>query len=269
MKISGIKPNSILRKYISRYWLWEDEAELPPLLPGSGAELLFFYKNPADIVQSDGQEYKHASSALLLPRKGRMRLKPIPSFGFFSVRFRIGALRHFSPLPEHELIDRCLDAAEIWGHAGSIIEERIVAAENLDKKVEIIDSFLIEQLKINFKNDYEWLDVAVNQIYYARNIAELGTLSKNYGICNRHLQRVFKNNFGLSLKYFQRIIRIEAVVRDLLLVRRSDYLGPALERGFYDQSHFIKDCKQFIGETPGRFFQEANFRSHFYNHPLV
>ena len=56
-------------------------------------------------------------------------------------------------------------------------------------------------------------------------------------------------------------------MRHLLLARETDYLDAALERGYYDQAHFIREFEAFAKESPGRFLTPRNFMSHFYNPP--
>jgi AraC-like DNA-binding protein len=54
----------------------------------------------------------------------------------------------------------------------------------------------------------------------------------------------------------------------LLLQRKRKYLDVALEHGYYDQSHFLKEFKNYVSEYPTSFLQEQNFMSHFYNEKL-
>ena len=84
----------------------------------------------------------------------------------------------------------------------------------------------------------------------------------------RHFQRRIHESLGMSPKSFCRLARFQHTIRDLLLRKETDYLGAAIDRGYYDQAHFIKDFKSFTQETPGTFLQKKNFMSHFYNTKL-
>ena len=55
----------------------------------------------------------------------------------------------------------------------------------------------------------------------------------------------------------------------LLLEQRSGYLETALASGFYDQAHFIHECRDFTGRSPGELLTRENFLSHFYNPRLT
>lgn len=269
MKISDLKPNHALLPYISRYWSWENESQLPSLLPpGSGCELLFFYRKPIDIVQSNGKTYCQATSALLLPRSDYFKFRSDEPIDFISVRFCTGALRHFCPFPVNELIDNCLSAGDVWNKKGNAVERLIRRADGLSERVGLIESFLLEQLEANYKFKHRWLDPVFNHLFYQQKEANIENIVEQCGISLRQFQRVFLPAAGVNPKYYQRIVRMESVTRQLLLTHEKDYLSVALDNGYYDQSHFIKECRHFIGTTPGLFFNEDNFMSHFYNPSL-
>jgi len=54
------------------------------------------------------------------------------------------------------------------------------------------------------------------------------------------------------------------VLKPLLINKEKHYLSTALDKGYFDQMHFIKEFKYFMRCTPSGFLQEKNFMSHFY-----
>ncbi|GKX60156.1 helix-turn-helix domain-containing protein [Leminorella grimontii] len=266
MKLTELYPSPLLRGYISRYWSWQEEASLPPLLPGCGGEM-FFYQRPVEITRPGSKESERKTSALLLPRDAAFRFHAHAPISFIAVRFRTGALRHFCPLAETELIDVSLSPPEVWGKSAAELEQRLWETPRVDDKVQMIERFLLRQLTLNRKERHVWLDEAARRMYYQCNHITQRDLVELSGFGERYFQKTFKNHFGVAPRHFQRIIRVEQLTRHLLLHRQKDYLSAALEYGYYDQSHFIKDFRFFIGDTPSRFLQESNFRSHFYNTP--
>jgi AraC-like DNA-binding protein len=269
MKMSQLVPSAVLRPYISRYWSWTEEPQLPPLLPGGGCELFFYDNQTVDIIRSDGERYGKPASALLSPRSARFRFRSPQAVSFISVRFRIGALHHFCPMPIGELIDTGLTAGDVWGVCGERLQRQVANADGMVARVAAIENFLIKQLDNHYKIKRRWLDPVFNDLFYQMQSMGLDELIERSNVGTRQFQRVFKLATGVSPKYFQRIVRTEAVVRQMLLLCRKDYLDAALQNGYYDQSHFIKDCRHFTGVAPGHFFHDANFKSHFYNSPLT
>lgn len=172
------------------------------------------------------------------------------------MRFRTGALRHFSPLPETVMTDTCLSPIDIWGKPVAELEQRLCEAANTAAQVQLIERFLLQQLALNKKSSHLWLDEVVNRMYYRHRSVTQGELTAFSGFGARHFQKIFKNHFGIAPKRFQRIIRFEQLTRHLLLNRQQDYLSAVLDYGYYDQSHFIKDFKFFIGASPSGFLHK-------------
>ena len=56
---------------------------------------------------------------------------------------------------------------------------------------------------------------------------------------------------GTSPKKFASIIRFNAVLEDISTTKSLSEI--CYENHFFDQAHFIKDFKQFTGETPEKF----------------
>ena len=70
----------------------------------------------------------------------------------------------------------------------------------------------------------------------------------------RQIERVFRERVGLSPKVFLRIVRFQEVLGGLRFEatdRGRPWAEIAARHGFYDQAHFIRDFKLFVGESPG------------------
>ncbi len=87
-------------------------------------------------------------------------------------------------------------------------------------------------------------------------------ISKTIGLSSRQLHRLVNNMIGIGIKDYSKIVRFKKSLRDIQN-NQSDF---AL---YYDQSHYIRDIKQFTGLTPqrlnlknnDRFIQYYNFES--------
>ena len=69
------------------------------------------------------------------------------------------------------------------------------------------------------------------------------------GVSDRQLRRLFNRYLGTSPKTFSRVIRFQRALRDGThpAARGTAYY---LDAGYFDQAHFIKDFRQFSGESP-------------------
>ncbi|GAB2640762.1 hypothetical protein GCM10027068_20470 [Prescottella soli] len=87
-------------------------------------------------------------------------------------------------------------------------------------------------------------------------------LAAEAGLSARLLQRRFPAAVGVGPKEFQRLTRLQHATRTLLLDAESRYLATALDAGFDDQNHFIREFRRFTGRTPAATLGRG--MSHFY-----
>ena len=74
----------------------------------------------------------------------------------------------------------------------------------------------------------------------------------------RQIERLFSKYIGLSPKFYSRIIRFSHIF-ELMRSKDNSWGDLVYKSGFYDQSHFIKNFKEFTGEDPSSYgFEEKN-----------
>ncbi len=270
MKINTLRADPFLSTYISRYWVWENESVLPTMLPGTGAELIFQYSgSPITIEFAQNHTATQLNHGILLqPRHNQFSLKAIDKVSFIAVRFRHGALRHFCQEPAAELINQPISVKDLWGNSGETLTSQITEAKSLPERVALLTQFLHRQWQQQHKTRHPWFEQAITRLYYQQE-PDLTNIIQHSNVSPRYFQKIFKMNCGVSPKHFQCIARFEKTLRQLLLTENPRYLHTALEQGYYDQAHFIKNFRQFTRSNPRDYLQEKNFRTHFYNPSLA
>ncbi len=265
-KNKSYKPTGFLSKYIDRYYIFDKSSENyfepPPVLPGTGAELVFYLNTPLTI---NGKSLPKAH--LICPRIIAYFDKT-KAISFLSVRFKSGAFRHFSNIPFSELNNNYFSVPDVWKKDGDHLLEQFENLSDIDLKINAIETFLFDAFKTyhSAKND-KW-DLIIDDLYYNFNSNFIGDLSKKSNLSLRQFERNFKSQFGLSAKEFQKITRFQDVIKKILLTRNSDYLTTILDNGYFDQSHFIKEFKSLTHKTPLDYFKTENFDTHFYHTSL-
>jgi AraC-like DNA-binding protein len=119
------------------------------------------------------------------------------------------------------------------------------------EKLGILESELLKRLKNPSSTYRQAMDIiqSLRQIQDADPVQEFCTFHKLY---YKKLERLFLKYVGYTPKSYFRLLRFNRALRQIH--RRKDFLTSiALDCGYYDQSHFIKDFKQFTGLSPGRF----------------
>ena len=259
MRCNEITPCSALRPFIDRYWCWTKEPSAPRRLPGTGHELMLHFGTPWRARALD-QELLLPRAYVVTPRSKSWQNAAHGAVGFFAVRFRAGAFRHFCDESIALLADQIGEASQIWKAGRTAWLQQALEARDLPERVAAVEGGLLALLDRYRKQD-DWLDEAVRRIYAG---TPLGMLPSVVFSSERTLLRKFKEGVGVTPKVFQRLARFERTLRSLMLGRTHSYLPLALAGGYYDQAHFSKEFKRLVGETPQTYLMPKNFQAHFY-----
>ena len=130
------------------------------------------------------------------------------------------------------------------------IESEEVLIELIEIFIKKHSSVYIKKPKLDF-NKKKILDYIYEN--YLEDI-KLEDLEKIAGISKYYIIRVFKKHFLLTPYQFILKLRIEYALK---LIQKNYPLSiVAVESGFFDQSHFIKEFKKIYGVTPLKFKEE-------------
>ena len=91
---------------------------------------------------------------------------------------------------------------------------------------------------------------AFEQIEASGGLIDIAGLARELGCSPKHLIAQFREHIGLPPKLVARLVRFDRVVRHLRTGADADWSQLAAELGYYDQSHLIRDFRQFTGATP-------------------
>jgi len=81
---------------------------------------------------------------------------------------------------------------------------------------------------------------------------DLVPLRELVGNADRQLRNHFVNDLGLAPKRYLRLQRFRLVLRSMSATPVS-WADVALDHGYYDQSHLIRDFQEFLGHSPESF----------------
>lgn len=146
-----------------------------------------------------------------------------------------------------QLEDRLLPASYVVPALGRIADE--LGGITHELRLARLGELLPAALATSAPSD---VDHALVMIDEARGNIAVEMLAKRIGISRRHLERQFRERVGLGVKQLARIKRVHAA---LALVQRQSHLSGAeiaLECGYSDQAHMIRECQQLAGRTPRR-----------------
>ena len=167
----------------------------------------------------------------------------------FGVRLKPEGVLQLFQTPLSDLCNGFVDAEAFLSKAHTPIVERIQAAPDHKARIFLMETFLHNQLA-RFNPESNYFTEALRQIRSRQGTFTHTTLEKKLQVGERQLQRMFKDNLGLSPKSYFRIMRFRQAYDSVMAQREVDWMELTCSLGYSDQSHFIRDFKEFAGVTP-------------------
>lgn len=170
----------------------------------------------------------------------------------FGVRFLPGNVSFLKGFPAEALIENAVDFTLIRKKKKMVDE--ICQCRNFPKQISI---FMKEYLLEYKENREEMAKDKKIQIYLLQRILDSGgqvrvqDLSRETVFSKRYLNQLFHNEYGLSPKEFEKIIRLQTVLSELN--KEEKIVDIACKAGYYDQSHLLKEFKQIMGISPSKY----------------
>lgn len=250
MRFEKIIPAQILKPYIKHLVISENPDEnIYKVFPSASLVIGFQYKGELASF-THGKENTLAKAGITGLSDGYKIFKSSPGVGTILVYFTEVGITHFSNSPAHELFNQSVSLDNLFPKASiAQTEERLCNAKTDTERIKIVERFLLSQLKDRQADNM--IIEAVKLIYDSRGSIKIKELSEKLFTSQSPLEKRFRKIVGTSPKKFSSIVRFNAVLDNLGKYKSLTDL--CYEYHFFDQAHFIKDFKQFTGDTPENF----------------
>ncbi|MCE7995567.1 MAG: AraC family transcriptional regulator [Roseivirga sp.] len=252
-------PAHALQSVINCYWYidsqGDDSVDTQKIVPDGYPEIILHYGDPYEI--NLGDSWRGQSQYLLA---GQIRqhffLRNTGVSGMVGIKLQPATLTYLFGLDQSSLTGKVVELPE---SVGSVLSPVIsLLGPDLDP------AKIFHELDLAF-SQFSVQGTQSNEITSALSI--LAERKGNIGVnelttavnCGeRKLERLFKRFIGLSPKFYARIIRLSYIF-ELMQEGNKSWSDLVYDSGFYDQSHFIKNFKEFTGEDPSSYgFDERN-----------
>jgi AraC-like DNA-binding protein len=182
------------------------------------------------------------------PLRGRGRV--------FGVKFRPAGFRPFLGSPVAALADRSLPVRAVFGPEGDDYVRRVLALDDDEAAAGTADAFLVERLPPR-DPAVAIVNRAVALIVAERAVTRVDHVAERAGMSRRTLQRLFHEYVGVSPKWVIRRYRLHEAAQRLAEERDVSLADLALDLGYCDQAHFVRDFRSVVGRPPAAYARTA------------
>jgi len=135
------------------------------------------------------------------------------------------------------------------------LNEQLLNAENERDQIAVIAQFLRTRAEASPRPD-SLVTQSLRLIHENIGSIHVRHLLKRLNVSERQFERRFGRTVGVRASLYLRIMRFQEAVRLMKAGRVERLSDMAYALGYTDQSHFIKDVREFTGYTPKILCQE-------------
>jgi AraC-like DNA-binding protein len=253
MRFEKIIPTAVLRPYVKYFAVSEAVAEsIYPVYPSVGLVAGFQYQGQLSVIKN-GNTTSLSAAGITGMADRLLQFKNTAATGTILVYFTETGLAAFTRCPANELFNQSVSLEFIFDKSSvQSIEEQLALATTDVQRIHATERFLLSHLR-TIRQD-QWIIEAVKLIGQSAGTIRIKTLGEKLFISQSPLEKRFRKLVGTTPKKFASVIRFNAVLEQLNRSTSLTYI--CYENNFFDQAHFIRDFKQYTGQTPEQFKQQ-------------
>jgi len=247
-------PHYLLQPFVDCIWIFRicsnELVDTQIIPPDESSELIFSLGIPYKRSLTNFSALSATSTSHIIG------LKTKPHFVSFSsgtslvgVRIRAGGLRALLSYSAETFTDRIYGLRGYFGKEAGYLEERLFASKGELQTVEEVEKFLFKFLKSSDQSQ-QIITTLAGHIRGSGGNVSLDSIANKFDSNYKSIERNFRKIIGLTPKEYAKLIRFNTAFG--MACKHSDFTLTQIAHraGYFDQSHFIRDCKALTNQTP-------------------
>ena len=248
----------VVRDYLIAHFRFDPEKPLPykPYSPKPEQGITFFVRGRPSIPNLLTKEVRVAPPVTIFGQQmKRCNVHLAREFLMFRVHFQAGALFRMLKIPLYEFGDDYFDAELILGRDAREVSERLANAESYAEMVEVVEAYLVRSVARARENVLP-VDRAAAQLTAAPLRTSVDWLARQAGLSTRQFNRTFTDRIGVGPKLYSRLLRYHHAYLFKAAHPAVAWPKVAIEFGYTDYQHLVRDFRQFTNATPNSWLRE-------------
>ncbi|WP_344834697.1 helix-turn-helix domain-containing protein [Actinocorallia longicatena] len=171
----------------------------------------------------------------------------------FGVKFRPGGFQPYLGRPMTELTDGGIPLSALWGEIDAgLFAHDLSRARRLDDLVEAAE-FHLRRHPPRPDPQIDHVGEIIQVMLHDRTVQRVEDVAERFSLSPRSLQRLFGKYVGVTPKWVLQRYRLHEAAARLAAEHTRPWAEVAVELGYFDQSHFIRDFTRAVGMTPAAY----------------
>jgi methylphosphotriester-DNA--protein-cysteine methyltransferase len=257
------KPKPPLSRFVDVFWLYEGrqvEQKIERILPTGTLELAInLRQNELRFYDAERPENSSRFSGAVVSGAHGRGFKPDgpEEILIIGVHFKPGGAFPFLGLPANYLADTHVDLETLWGPPARRLRERLCEARTSPDRFQLLQEALVSRLCDGVEKHYA-VSTALEMFVKNQPGPAVREIAKYLGLSQRRFIEVFKTEVGITPKLFSRIQRFQLTRAVVQQNPTPNWAGLAVDLGYFDQSHLIREFLEFSGLSPTDYLTHHN-----------
>jgi AraC-like DNA-binding protein len=250
MQLDYAPPPPDLAEFVAAFYLFTaDQEELRDIERADVAQFRVILDGSADLVHPDGRIEEFGRASLFGPRNyatevhGKGPVMRMFGCGILPAGWAVSVNRSAADCANKVLRAADLMSADLDGYIMDLAKCSTLA-EMVEITVTAARPFYADKSAAPL-----WFIRTVDAWLEAALVPELADLETATGLSRRQIERLCRKHYGAPPKF---LVRKYRALRAANAIANGDgEWQDFIDGAYYDQSHFIRDTKEFTGMTPG------------------
>lgn len=254
ISVTELFPSPPLREYVRSFHYTRmslgAETLLKPLTARPEQMMQFSLRDPFTVIDHSSGAKAAAPDVVVVGRQTRRNLDLLASGDVvtLTVHFQPTGFYRLFHVPLRHLTDLTPDAVDVVGDEVRAVHDLIIKGGSAASMVGHVERFLSG--KLDACRPYHPVQAAAATLMNPRGATDLRTLAADSELSVRQLERTFVEQVGVGPTVFRRIVRFAKALQSKSDQPHRNWAEVAADAGYYDQMHFIRDCRGFGSASP-------------------
>lgn len=249
---------SLIREIQIFHINWQEEQNLPgpfiTCLANTEQNLYFFVRDCIKVVPAEHVEIPVPPVIITGPKNKPSGLLYGHDHLMIKIAFYPTGTYRLLGIHMQQTVNTGLDASIFWGEEILPVLTELRGTESYDEMAEIVSKFLESKFDDQCRPHEAIDDVAIEMLDPTNCDRSLEKWASLSCLSYRQFERNFMTRVGISPKLFLRIVRFEYAMKIKNNTGEKSWLDIALQSGYTDSSHLLKEFKTFAEFPPSRFY---------------
>ncbi len=244
-------PSELLRLYIKEFLFVEcKNITSIDTMPSASVSLNYILEGSIKMKLKNGTFVDLPNAFAFGIAKGPLHFEFSNYTTLFVIIFNPGMAYSLVKTPINEFFEKFIPVDNFFSIDQTCFRENeFEKNKNYQEIVNTIEKFLIGNSKWSHTDGI--IIEAIGKIINMQGVTSIKQLLDELPVSRDSFEKKFRKQVGTSPKQFSKIVRFRNLIE--IYQEKTKWTEIALNAGYYDQSHFIKDFKAITGKKPSSF----------------